>query len=189
MVILTFNLLLGMLVGTSYKTNRVWKKLPKQIKTIKLFKLHNYTAYVALFLVLVHPLLLLLDSATKFTFLDIIFPVNAPHEKTWVTLGTLALFAIVIVVVTSQKKIRKKLSFRAWKNIHIISYGTACLFLVHGLMMDPELKDQPVDWFDAEKVLCELCMLILLTATVLRTNYQLKLKRQCTEVAYSKLQA
>ncbi|MDB5010773.1 MAG: hypothetical protein JWQ06_1562 [Mucilaginibacter sp.] len=177
MAVLTFNLLLGMLLSTSYKTTPLWKKLPKQVKNISLFRLHNYTAYVALLLVLIHPLLLLLDANAKFTFIDIVFPVNAPHESLWVALGTIAMFALIVMIITSQKGVRKKLKFRLWKNIHLISYGTACLFLIHGLKMDPELKDRPTDWLDAEKVFCELCFLVLIIATILRIKYQLKLKK------------
>ena len=66
------------------------------------------------------------------------------------------------------------MSFRLWKNIHLISYGTAMLFIVHGLIMDPDLKDRPTDWLDGEKLLCELCLAILIGATVLRLKYQYK---------------
>jgi sulfoxide reductase heme-binding subunit YedZ len=79
-------------------------------------------------------------------------------------------------VITSQKAIKKRLSFRAWKNIHTVSYITACLFLVHGLVMDPELKDRPVDWLDGEKLLCELCFAILIAATYFRIKYHLNTK-------------
>ena len=177
MIALTINLLLGMLISTSYKNTDIWKNLPKKIRSISFFKLHNYTAYVALSLVLIHPLLLLFDASTKFAFIDIIFPINAPHEKVWVALGTIAMFALITVIITSRKGIRKKLSFRTWKNIHIISYATACLFLVHGLLMDPELKDRPTDWLDGEKLLCELCFLILIIATFFRVKYQLSRKK------------
>jgi sulfoxide reductase heme-binding subunit YedZ len=173
MGILTLNLLMGMLLGTAYKTNPVYKKLPARLKKASLYKLHNYTAYVALLLVLLHPVLLLFDAATKFTWVDILLPINAPHQKFWVCLGALALFAVVLVVVTSQKAVKKRMTFRTWKNIHLVSYVTACLFLVHGLVMDPELKDRPVDWLDGEKLLVELCMLVLICATFLRVKYHL----------------
>lgn len=72
----------------------------------------------------------------------------APHQAVWAVLGALALYALIAVMVTTQKKVKRKLGFRTWKNIHLISYGTALLFIVHGVVMDPELKDRPVDWLD-----------------------------------------
>lgn len=176
MVTLTINVLLGMMLSTAYKTNKLWKKLPDQLKSISILWLHNWTAYLALVLVLLHPLFLVLDATSRFTFWDVIFPIDAPKQKFSVMLGTLAMFALVIVIITTQKAVKKKMSFRLWKNIHLISYGTAMLFIVHGLMMDPELKDRSTDWLDGEKLLCELCLLILVAATFMRLKYHLRVR-------------
>ncbi|MDB5123171.1 MAG: hypothetical protein JWP94_1300 [Mucilaginibacter sp.] len=171
MVTLTINVLLGMLLSTAYKTSARWKKLPGAVKKIDILWLHNWTAYLALTLVLLHPLLLVLDASTKFTFLDVFLPFHAPKQAFFVTLGTLAMYALITVIITTQKVIKKKMSFRLWKNIHLISYGTAMLFIIHGLMMDPGLKDRLTDWLDGEKLLCEACLLVLIAATFLRVKY------------------
>jgi sulfoxide reductase heme-binding subunit YedZ len=175
--VLTFNLLLGILLSTAYRRSPVWKGFPGWLKKVGLDDLHNWTAYVALALALAHPLLLLPDAATKFRLVDIVFPVNAPHQALWAVLGALALYALIVVVITTQKVIKNRLGFRAWKNIHLISYGTALLFVVHGLVMDPELKDRAVDWLDAEKLLSEICGLVLIAATVARYRYYCKKQR------------
>ena len=175
--VLTFNILLGMMLGTAYKKYNYWKRLPDHIKQINVYNLHNWTAYIALLLVLLHPTLLLFDPATKFKFIDIIFPINAPHQRLFVALGTLSMFAIITVLITTQKVVKKKMSFRTWKNIHLISYCTALLFIVHGIVLDPQLKDRPVDIFDAEKIVSELCLVIFVAASILRYNYHLKTKK------------
>jgi DMSO/TMAO reductase YedYZ heme-binding membrane subunit len=180
-VVLTFNLLLGMLIGVTYKRHKLWHRLPHYVQKISIFKLHNRTAYIALSLALLHPLLLLFDAKTKFKFIDIIFPINAPHQKIFVAMGTLSMFAIITVVGTSQKKVRKKLRFKMWKNIHLISYGTALLFVIHGIMLDPELKDRSVDLLDGEKLVSELCSVILIIATIIRYKYYLHLKKNRVE--------
>ena len=175
--LLTLNILLGMMLGTAYNKHSYWTQLPDRIKQINVYNLHNWTAYIALLLVLLHPTLLLFDPATKFKFIDIIFPINAPHQKLFVALGTLSMFAIITVLITTQKVVKKKMSFRTWKNIHLISYGTALLFVIHGIVMDPQLKDRPVDVFDAEKVVSELCLVILIAASIIRYKYHLKTKK------------
>jgi len=175
-VVLTFNFLLGMMLSTNYKRQTYWKTLPKKIKNINLFNFHNWTAYFALFLVVLHPTFLLFDASTKFTFIDIIFPINAPTQKIFIALGTLSMFAIFTVIITTQKKVRDKISFRSWKNIHLISYGTAMLFVVHGIVMDPLLKNRPIDIFDAEKVVSELCLIVLVVASYLRYKFHTKTK-------------
>jgi len=175
--VLTLNMLLGMLLGTAYKRHPLWKKLPWRIQQMSVLDVHNWTAYVALLLVLLHPILLLFDPSTKFGFLDIIFPVQAPHQKLFVAFGTLAMYAVFVVIITTQKVIKKKLTFRAWKNIHLISYGTAILFVLHGVVLDPQLKDRPVDFFDGEKLISECCALLLIVATFLRYKYYVQTKR------------
>jgi predicted ferric reductase len=163
-----------MLLSTGYRTHSYWKKLPLRWQRLDIQWLHNWTAYLALLLVLLHPLFLLLDAGSKFTWIDIVYPLGAPHQPLFVSFGYLAMLALITVVITTQKAIRRRLSFRLWKNIHLISYGTAMLFVVHGLMMDPLLKDRPVDWLDGEKFLCEACCCVLLLASVVRWRYHVK---------------
>ena len=172
--LLTFNFLLGMMLSTAYKKQAYWKKLPDAAKKISIDDLHNWTAYVALCFVVLHPLFLLLDKTQHFTLTDVLWPVNAPKQSNIVLLGTISFYALIIVIITTQKVVKKKMSFRLWKNIHLISYGTALLFLVHGLLMDPLLKDRPVDWLDAEKFFSEFCLLLFLVVSVVRVRYHFR---------------
>ncbi len=175
-VVLSINYLLGMMLGTAYKKSAYWKKLPVLIKKVSINTLHNWTAYVAFFLILLHPLWLLPDAKTKFHLSDILFPVHAPSQKAWVILGSLSMYAFAIVVITSQKIIRRKMSFRSWKNIHLVSYATAILFCLHGIFMDPELKNRTPDFLDGEKLIPEICFLALIVASVIRYKYHLQKK-------------
>ena len=171
-----------MLLATAYKRNRYWKMLPQKIQRADVNSLHNWTAYVALTLVILHPLLLLLAPSTKFLFLDILFPVHAPHQKIFVAFGTLSMIALVIVIITTQKAVKNRMRFRAWKNIHLISYGTAILFVVHGVVMDPQLKDRPVDYFDGEKIISELCAAILIIAGIFRYRHFAQIEKSKLKV-------
>ena len=173
-VVLTINFFLGMLLATAYKSNPYWKKMPAKIRQFDINDIHNYTAYIAWILVILHILFLLLDNTSKFTFIDIIFPLHAPTQNLIVAFGTLSLYAITVVIITTQKVIKRKMSFRAWKNIHLISYGTAVLFVLHGIFMDPHLKNNQPDFFDGEKLVLECCGLLLIAATVWRYTYHLK---------------
>jgi predicted ferric reductase len=176
--VLTFNFLLGILLSTAYRRSPLWKRLPEWVKKISLDDVHNWTAYVALVFALAHPVLLLPDAALKYKIADILLPVNAPHQAIWTVLGTMSLYALIVVIVTTQKVVKNKLGFRAWKNIHLVSYGTALLFVIHGIVMDPELKDRPVDWLDGEKLLSELCGLVLIAASIIRWRYYRRQQRR-----------
>lgn len=175
-VALTINLLLGMMLSTGYKRHAYWKLLPRFIREWNIDRIHNWTAYLVLALVLAHPLLLLGDESNEFRLQHIFVPFSAPKQPVFVSLGVLAFYALLLVIITSQKKIKRQLGFRYWKNIHLVSYCTALLFLVHGIAMDPLLKDRPVDFIDGEKLLVELCGVVLFTATIIRTRYHLRLR-------------
>ena len=160
-----------------HKRSTYWKKLPLFFKRISLFKVHNWTGYVALSLIFLHPLILLLDASTKYNLAAIFLPFKAPQQQIWVTMGILSMYCIALVVLTSQKFIRKKTGFRTWKNIHLLSYLAIVLFCLHGVFMDQELKNRDPDFFDAEKLLSELCLLVLLVASVVRYRQFLKNKK------------
>jgi DMSO/TMAO reductase YedYZ heme-binding membrane subunit len=169
--VLSFNLLLGILLSTAYRRSTLWKRMPLFIRGVSLDDLHNWTAYIALALALAHPVVLLGDKSLRYRVSDIVLPVSAPHQPVWTLLGSLALYAVIVVIVTTQKAVKRRLGFRVWKNIHLISYGTALLFVIHGIFMDPELKDRSVDWLDGEKLISEICAIVLVAATIIRWRH------------------
>ena len=180
MVVLSFNFLLGLLLSTSYKRSVHWKKLPSKIKNIDVLQIHNWTAYLALALLFIHPFILLFDTSTKFFTADILIPFHSSYQQTWVALGVFSFYAVIIVIITTQKSVKRKLKFRLWKNIHLISYATVLLVCVHGLFLDPQLKNRKPDYFDGEKLLCETCLLVLLSAVIIRFIYYRRRQRLLT---------
>ena len=177
-VVLTCNMVLGMMLSTSFAKTNWGLKLPEKTKSIDVYNLHNYTAYIALIFVIAHIIIIPLDAANKFTYFDILWPVNAPHQSNIVFLGTFSFLALLTVIITTQKMVKRKLGYSLWKKIHLISYITCILFVVHGLLMDPLLKDRPTDWVDAEKLISELCGLVLLIAFILRYKYYIYTTRK-----------
>lgn len=173
-VVLTLNYLLGMLLSTAYRRSIYWKKLPAKLQAVDINDLHNYTAYVALGLVFLHFVFVVFDKSSKFTISHLFLPLAAPHQPVAVMLGSLALLALLIIIVTTQKIIKKGLGFRLWKNIHLVSYAMALLFVVHGTLLDPHLKDRGVDYLDGEKLISEGCGILLIAASYIRYKYHLK---------------
>ena len=174
---LTINSILGMFLGTQIKNIIYWKQLPKFVNKYPIIDLHNFTAYSSIGFVCLHIFFLILHQESSFTIIHLINPLTAPKQPTIVLLGVLSFYSLLVILITSQKIIRKQLSFRAWKNIHLIAYSTYFLFLIHGILMDPLLKDRPTDWLDAEKLFIEGCALTFVVSVLLRVRYHLKYKR------------
>jgi DMSO/TMAO reductase YedYZ heme-binding membrane subunit len=167
MTLLTLNILIGLVMSMKYNPVRNWPH-----RRINTFKLHNWTAYVALTIASIHPVIILFSSTAKFTLLDILYPVHAPKQPWINVLGALALYALAFVVLTSY--FRRELGRRTWKALHFTAYGVASLFFVHGILTDPKLKDAPIDFFDGEKVYVELCLLLVMVAVGCRVRWQLR---------------
>jgi methionine sulfoxide reductase heme-binding subunit len=167
MTLLTLNILIGLVMSVKYNPVRNWPH-----RRINTFKIHNWTAYIALAIAAIHPVIILFSPTAKFTAVDILYPVNAPRQPWINVLGALALYTLAFVVVTSY--FRRELGRKKWKTLHFTAYGTAALFFVHGILTDPKLKDAPIDFLDGEKVYVELCMLVVIVVAVLRVRWQLR---------------
>jgi len=116
--------------------------------------------------VLLHVVLLLLSSDAKFRIVDALYPMVGPKQPVINTLGALALYALIVIVVTSYY--RAAIGHDRWRIIHYGTYLAAGLFFVHGIWSDPTLKDKPIDYLDAEKFWIELCFLIIIAGTIYR---------------------
>lgn len=159
--VLTFNILLGLLMGVKYNPWRSWPH-----RRINYFKIHNWTGYVALALSVLHVILLLLSTEANFRVVDVLYPMVGPKQPVINTLGAAALYVLIVVVTTSY--FRAAIGHDRWRIIHYGTYLTATLFLIHGIWSDPSLKDRPIDYLDAEKAGIEICLLIVVVASFFR---------------------
>lgn len=163
MVLFTINILLGLLVSTNYNPRTQW---PRRKLPVPLWRIHNWNAYLALGVAVLHPTVLLFSSTAHFRVADILLPIHSPNQTLYNTLGAITFYLFVFVVVTSY--LRPKLRYRPWKKLHYTAYAAAIVMYVHGTLIDPNLKNQPTDFLDGEKLLVEGCFLLVLAATVWR---------------------
>ena len=168
MTLVTLNILLGILVSRNYNPSRRWPH-----RKIPLFRIHNWTAYLALVLILVHPALLLFNTTPAFRLANLLYPLHSPGQSNYNTLGAIAWYTLLVVVVTSY--FRPRLGSRPWKRIHYAAYVAGGAMFLHGTLIDPDLKNRPPDLLDGEKVLVEGCFLTVAAAGVWRLRQKKKL--------------
>jgi DMSO/TMAO reductase YedYZ heme-binding membrane subunit len=116
-----------------------------------------------------HPTILLFSSTAKFKIGDVLLPLNSPGQRLYNNLGALTFYSFLFVVTTSY--FRPQLRYRPWKKLHYTAYGAAALMYVHGTLIDPNLKNLPTDFLDGEKVLVEVCFLVVVAASIWRWRY------------------
>jgi DMSO/TMAO reductase YedYZ heme-binding membrane subunit len=165
MVLLTINLLLGLLVSTNYNPAREW---PRRKLPVPLFRIHNWTAYVAIAVVCLHPVILLFSSTAHFGVGDVLLPFWSPGQRLYNNFGAAAFYGFTLVVVTSY--FRPRLGYRPWKKLHYTAYVAAGFMYVHGTLIDQNLKNAAPDFLDGEKLLVEGCFLLVAAATVWRVR-------------------
>ncbi|MEP6495983.1 MAG: ferric reductase-like transmembrane domain-containing protein [bacterium] len=165
--LMSVNVLLGLLMGARYNP---WTRWPH--KRINLLKLHNWTAYVALALAVLHPIPLLFVEKPRFKIGDILLPVSSPEQPVVNSLGAAALYLLAFTVITSIY--RAEIGRQRWKPLHYLTYLLAALFIVHGTLTDQHLDNSPMDLLDAEKVGIMACGVVILAATILRFRWSAK---------------
>lgn len=172
MVLFTLNILMGLLVSVNYNTVKQW---PRRKLPVPLYRIHNWNAYVALAVGALHPLILLLSTTAHFKALDVLWPFDSPGQRLYNVLGALTFYSFTLVVVTSY--LRRRLGHVAWKRLHYTAYFAAASMFVHGTLIDQNLKGQPPDFFDGEKVLVEGCFAVVVAAAIWRWRYGSEKKR------------
>lgn len=181
MILLTLNILMGLLVSTNYNFVRQWphRKLPWP-----LFRIHNWTGYTAMAVAVLHPAVLLLSHTAKFGIFDVLFPLWSPGQRLYNSLGAVTFYSFALVVTTSY--FRPKLRHRPWKKLHYTAYFAATVMFVHGTLIDQNLKGELPDFLDGEKVLVEGCFLVVLAASIWRWRYGSEKKRYLAARAVGK---
>lgn len=155
------NLLLGMLMSLRYSPVRNWPH-----RHVNVFALHQWTAYIAIFLTLTHPAVLLFLPSPRFSWVDVVFPIHS-YLQPWINVaGAAALYLLVLVFVSSL--LRARIGRPIWRRLHYLVFPAAVLLLLHSILTDPNLKDGHPDLLDGGKVFVEIATLVAVASTAVR---------------------
>lgn len=117
----------GVIFGLALST-RAFGKRPRPNW---LLDLHRFLGGAAVVFTGFHLLSLLLDSFVTFGPTDLLVPFASNYRPTAVAWGVVALYLLVTVEVTSL--LRKRLSKRAWRATHFLSFPLFVLASVHAI--------------------------------------------------------
>jgi predicted ferric reductase len=157
----TMNLLLGLLIALRYSPVRHWLH-----RHFNLFRLHQWTAYLAVFLTLTHPVVLLFLGAPHFRLVDVLWPIHSPLQPKLNLAGAAALYLLLLVFVSSL--LRTRIGRPVWRSLHYLVFPAAVLLLLHSILTDPDLKDGHPDLLDGGKIFVEAAALISFLAVIAR---------------------
>jgi sulfoxide reductase heme-binding subunit YedZ len=149
----------GLIATTSLVTKRVSKP------TSTLF--HGVVASAGLALLAIHLGGLLIDTFMPFGPLDLLIPMRATYRTLAVTFGVVAMYAMVLILVTSW--IRKRLSTKLWRAIHLLAIPAFTLALAHGVFAG---TDSSRPWMFAIYVVTGVLTLFLVIVRGLTYGYR-----------------
>ncbi len=145
----------------------IWSKQEFKLPYgISFLQLHKFTGYSAAIGILLHIVLIPLDPKSSFTWSDLLLPAWTKHQPLANTFGSVALYLIGVVVISSYYK--DKLKTNTWRVLHFLSYFAAVPLILHSIITDPKLEDRPIDWLDAEKLFVIGCCAAIIGLTSYR---------------------
>lgn len=126
--------------GLVSTTTPFGKRVSKPSSTL----VHQFMSTCALFLLAIHVGALLFDGFMPFRVADVFVPLSSTYRPVAVTLGILAMYLLVFVIVASW--LRKPIGTAWWKRTHLLAIPTFALSLLHGLFAGTD-GTRPVMWW------------------------------------------
>jgi DMSO/TMAO reductase YedYZ heme-binding membrane subunit len=125
-----------------------------------LLELHKWLAGMALVMTALHLVGLFLDGYIDYGFTELFVPGVSAYRPFAVAVGILSLYVLVAIEATSY--MRRRLSKRVWRAIHLLSYGLVWSAAIHAGMAGTDRVNR------VYQVLALLLTMIAVAATVLR---------------------
>jgi predicted ferric reductase len=93
--------------------------------------LHRFVGGAAVVFTGIHVVSLVLDSYIEFGIREILVPFTSSYRSTAVAWGVIAMYVLLAVEITSL--LRKRMSKRAWRATHYLSFPLFILATAHGV--------------------------------------------------------
>lgn len=126
--------------------------------------LHRSMALGMTIFLLLHIVTAISSGYVNITWLSVVIPFTAGYETLWVGLGTVALDVLIAVIGTSL--LRNRLSRKAWRAVHLLTYALWPMAIAHGAGMSS--ADQPILLWTT--VACAAAGLAAIAMRLLRTS-------------------
>ena len=134
--------------------------LGKRPKPNWMLDLHRFVGGLATVFTAVHVVALILDTYVSFTLVNVLVPFTGDYQPVAIAWGVIAMYFLVAVEITSL--LRKKLSKRAWRATHFLSFPLFALATVHLLWVGSD-RATP-----ALRAVVMVCVVGVCGATVMR---------------------
>ncbi len=130
LLLLSATVVIGLV--TSMRTStREWPKFVVQ-------SVHRDLSLLVVFFLLVHIVTSVLDPFAKLTVVDAVVPFVASYRPLWLGLGVVSIELLIAITATSL--LRHRLSWKAWRIVHLLAYISWPIAVVHGIGTGTDTK-------------------------------------------------
>ncbi|KQL43518.1 ferric reductase [Brevibacillus choshinensis] len=105
----------------------------------RLYKIHSAASVSGMFLGVFHAMLLVIDTYMPFSWGELLFPFTASHSPLLNGLGTITAYGMVAIILTTD--LRNKLNKKVWRAVHLCSYPTFVMALIHGMGVGTDTRE------------------------------------------------
>jgi predicted ferric reductase len=130
LLLMTAALLLGLLVTRQ-------RRLPG-LPRFATAGLHRNLSLVSVVFVALHVLTAAADTYVRIPLIAAIVPLASAYERLWIGLGAVAVDLTVAIIVTSL--LRRHLSRRAWRGVHLLAYASWPVAWLHSITAATDLR-------------------------------------------------
>lgn len=109
-----------------------------------LYAWHSRLTGLGTILALLHAAVLVVDTYTPFTWTELLIPFMAHDKPLWYGLGTLALYGMLALLLTSD--LRPTIKRSVWLAIHMLAYPIYVAALIHGVMAGTDSEHPLMQW-------------------------------------------
>jgi predicted ferric reductase len=124
MVLLVLSLVWGVLLAT--------RALKPYDRPAWLLDLHKWLGGTSIVMTALHLFGLVMDDYIHFGLADLFVPGASDYQPVAMAIGVVSMYVLVAVQVTSY--MRKRLSARVWRGVHVLSYGLVWSAAIHAGM-------------------------------------------------------
>jgi DMSO/TMAO reductase YedYZ heme-binding membrane subunit len=153
-------LFLSVAWGLVSSTGVITKRMSKPSSN----RFHASVASAGLALLAIHMILLLFHDFVPFQVLDLLVPMRSTFRPVAITLGVIAMYAAVIVTVSSW--LRGRIPTRTWRTLHLLAVPAFILALLHGVFAGTDTNRPWMVFLYAGTALLALFLVIVRGLTV-----------------------
>jgi sulfoxide reductase heme-binding subunit YedZ len=100
--------------------------------------LHRNLSLLALTFGAVHVVTSVIDAYVPIGVVDALVPFAAQYKPLWLALGTISADLMIAVLITTA--LRRRLGFKAWRTVHLLSYGCWGASVIHSIMIGSDAR-------------------------------------------------